>query len=134
MDNARGAYADAGVEAELAPFFRDIASRLGAAHLVIGRSGASTVCELAVAGKPSVLIPLKIAIDDDQAENAQVLVGVGAAVRVRETFLTPPVLAEVLSALMSDYPRLSAMAAAARGVARPDAAERLADVVEETAG
>jgi UDP-N-acetylglucosamine--N-acetylmuramyl-(pentapeptide) pyrophosphoryl-undecaprenol N-acetylglucosamine transferase len=133
MAAARRIYLDAGVEAELAPFFRDIASRLGAAHLVVGRAGASTVCEIAAAGKPSVLIPLKIALDDDQGQNATVMYEAGAAMRLRETFLTAPVLAEVLSALLSDPARLTAMATAARALARPDAAERLADLVEETA-
>lgn len=133
MLEARAQYRDAGVEAELAPFFRDIASRLGGAHLVVGRAGASTVCELAVAGKPSLLVPLKIAIDDDQLKNAVVLRDAGAAVIMREDFASPPVLAEILLNLLEDPARLSTMAASARAIGRPDAAERLADVVEATA-
>jgi len=134
LDLARRLYADAGVAAQVAPFFRDMAGRLAAAHLVIGRSGASTVCELAVAGRPSILIPLGIALDDDQGQNARVLAEAGAAVVLRESELTREGLTGVLAALLGDPARLAAMAAAARSVARPDAAERLADVVETVAG
>ncbi|HEX4096877.1 MAG TPA: UDP-N-acetylglucosamine--N-acetylmuramyl-(pentapeptide) pyrophosphoryl-undecaprenol N-acetylglucosamine transferase, partial [Caulobacteraceae bacterium] len=73
IEMARAAYAEVMVEAEIAPFFRDMASRLKEAHLVIGRAGASTCCELAVAGKPSILAPLKVALDNDQGENARLL-------------------------------------------------------------
>ncbi len=131
MDNARAIYRNAMVEAEIAPFFRDMAGRLGAAHLVVGRSGASTVCELAVAGKPSILVPLKIALDDDQGQNARLLAEAGAAEVAREDVLTVDVMAGALETLLNDPARLSRMAAAARSVARPDAAERLADVVEQ---
>jgi UDP-N-acetylglucosamine transferase subunit ALG13 len=89
LDLARTAYAEAGVEAEVAPFFPHMASRLEKAHLVIGRAGASTVCELAVAGKPSVLIPLKIAADDHQTHNAKLLADAGAAEVIREDKFTP---------------------------------------------
>jgi UDP-N-acetylglucosamine--N-acetylmuramyl-(pentapeptide) pyrophosphoryl-undecaprenol N-acetylglucosamine transferase len=133
MDAAQATYHAAGVEFELAPFFSDMAERLAAAHLVIGRSGASTVCELAVAGKPSVLIPLKIALDDDQGQNAALLAEAGGAVVLREADLSAERLAETLRGLLGDPGRLAAMAAAARTVARPDAAERLADLVEKTA-
>lgn len=133
MDSARATYRNAMVEAEIAPFFRDMAGRLGAAHLVVGRAGASTVCELAVAGKPSILVPLKIALDDDQGQNARVLAEAGGAEIAREDVLTVDVMAQALETLLNNPARLSRMAAAARSVARPDAAERLADVVEETA-
>ena len=133
IDLARGIYAEAGVEAETAPFFRDMAQRLAAAHLVVGRSGASTVCELAVAGRPAVLIPLKIALDDDQGRNAAVLARAGGAEVITEDGLTAERLSEILVRLLCDPQGLARMAAAARSVARPDAAERLADVVEATA-
>ncbi len=133
LDYARRVYADAGVLAELAPFFRDMAGRLAAAHLVIGRAGASTVCELAVAGRPSILVPLRIALDDDQGQNARVLAEAGAAEIAREEDLTPETLAAALAALLGNPRRLAKMAAAARRVAVPDAAERLADLVEATA-
>jgi UDP-N-acetylglucosamine--N-acetylmuramyl-(pentapeptide) pyrophosphoryl-undecaprenol N-acetylglucosamine transferase len=133
MDNARRIYADAMVSAEIAPFFRDMASRLAAAHLVIGRAGASTVCEIAVAGKPSILVPLKIALDDDQGQNARLLSEAGAAEVAREDELTAPVMTAALKKLIGSPGRLAKMAAAARKVAKPDAADRLADVVEKTA-
>jgi UDP-N-acetylglucosamine--N-acetylmuramyl-(pentapeptide) pyrophosphoryl-undecaprenol N-acetylglucosamine transferase len=133
IDGARAIYQDAGVVFELAPFFRDMAGRLADAHLVIGRAGASTVCELAVAGKPAILIPLKIALDDDQGQNAALLADAGAAVVLREDVLSVDSLAAALAALLDDPRKLAAMSQAARSVARPDAAERLADLVEKTA-
>lgn len=133
MDIARGIYADALVEAEIAPFFRDMASRLRDAHLVIGRAGAGTVCEFAVAGRPSILVPLAAALDDDQGHNAKYLADAGGAEIAREHQLTVDSLAGALAKLLGNPPRLARMAAAARSVAMPDAAERLADLVERTA-
>jgi UDP-N-acetylglucosamine--N-acetylmuramyl-(pentapeptide) pyrophosphoryl-undecaprenol N-acetylglucosamine transferase len=133
LDFARGVYANAGVEAEIAPFFDGMAPRLGAAHLMIGRAGASTVCEVAVAGRPSILVPLKIALDDDQGQNARLLAEAGAAEVLREDVLSAGSLAALLKRLLEDPARLSSMAAAAKAVAKPDAADRLADVVEQTA-
>ena len=133
MNVARRAYRDAVVDAEIAPFFRDIASRLRDAHLVIGRAGAGSVCEFAVAGKPSILAPLAIALDDDQGENAKLLADAGAAEVARENQLTVETLATALVTLLNNPARLARMAEGARAVAIPDAAERLADVVEQTA-
>jgi UDP-N-acetylglucosamine--N-acetylmuramyl-(pentapeptide) pyrophosphoryl-undecaprenol N-acetylglucosamine transferase len=133
MNFARRAYRDANVEAEIAPFFRDIASRLRDAHLVIGRSGAGTVCEFAIAGKPSILVPLAIALDDDQGQNARLLADAGGAEVARESQLTVESLAKGLEKLLGNPARLVRMASAARSVAIADAAERLADVVEQTA-
>ncbi|MDP3852390.1 undecaprenyldiphospho-muramoylpentapeptide beta-N-acetylglucosaminyltransferase [Phenylobacterium sp.] len=133
MDNARRIYANAMVEAEIAPFFRDMAGRLRDAHLVIGRSGAGTVCELAVAGKPAILIPLAIALDDDQGQNARVLAEAGGAEVARESQLTVDVMTSALEKLLTNPERLVRMAAGSRSVAKPDAAERLADLVEKTA-
>ena len=133
VEAARKAYAEALVEAETAPFFRDMASRLGQAHLVIGRAGASTCCELAAAGKPAILVPLKIALDDDQGQNARLLAEAGAAQVMAEDDLTPESLAEALAGLLGHPGKLATMAAAARSVAVPDAAEKLADLVEKTA-
>jgi UDP-N-acetylglucosamine--N-acetylmuramyl-(pentapeptide) pyrophosphoryl-undecaprenol N-acetylglucosamine transferase len=133
MNTARRAYQDAVVDAEVAPFFRDMASRMRDAHLVVGRAGAGTVCELAVAGKPSILVPLAIALDDDQGNNARLLVDVGAAEMAREAQLTVDSMASALATLLSDPARLQRMSEAARSVAKPDAAERLADLVEQTA-
>ncbi len=133
MDLARRIYADALVKAEVAPFFRDMAGRLRDAHLVIGRAGASTVCELAVAGKPSLLVPLKIAADDHQTFNARLLADADAAAVAPEDELTVDTLAGALNALLRDPAWLENMARGARSVARPDAAEKLADLVERTA-
>ena len=133
MDEARRVYANAMVSAEVAPFFRDMAGRLAAAHLVIGRAGASTVTEIAVAGRPSILVPLKISLDDDQGQNARVLREAGAAEVAREDDLTQPALTAALAALLGNPRRLAKMAAAARRVAVPDASERLAGLVEATA-
>ncbi|MEO8113589.1 MAG: UDP-N-acetylglucosamine--N-acetylmuramyl-(pentapeptide) pyrophosphoryl-undecaprenol N-acetylglucosamine transferase, partial [Phenylobacterium sp.] len=132
MEIARRIYRDAVVDAEVAPFFRDIASRLAAAHLVIGRSGAGSVCEFAVAGKPAILVPLAVALDDDQGQNAKLLADAGGAEVAREAQLTVGSLASALEKLLTNPDRLARMAAASRSVAIPDAAERLADVVEQT--
>jgi len=133
LDSARSTYIDAGVDAQVAPFFREMAGRLGAAHLMIGRAGASTCCEIAVAGVPSVLIPLKIAMDDHQTFNARLLTDAGAAVVIDEDSLTVDSLANTLQSLLSDPDKLAAMSAAARSVAQPDAAAKLADLVEQVA-
>lgn len=133
LEGARRVYADALVQAELAPFFRDMAGRLARAHLVIGRAGASTVSEVAVAGRPSILIPLKVALDDDQGQNALVLADAGGTEIAREDALTQPKMTQALHTLLTNPRRLAKMASAARSVARPDAAERLADLLEATA-
>jgi UDP-N-acetylglucosamine--N-acetylmuramyl-(pentapeptide) pyrophosphoryl-undecaprenol N-acetylglucosamine transferase len=133
MEIARRTYRNAVVDAEIAPFFRDMASRLAAAHLVIGRSGAGSVCEFAVAGKPAILVPLAIALDDDQGQNAKLLADAGGAEIARESQLTVASLSSALEKLLTNPARLARMAAASRAVAIPDAAERLADVVEATA-
>ena len=133
LEGAIKAYKNAVVPAEIAPFFRDMAGRLSRAHLVIGRAGASTCCELAVAGRPSILIPLKIAADDHQRFNAKLLADAGGAEVAEEDVLTLQLFTKALTTLLSDPARLTRMAAAARSVAVPDAAEHLADLVEKTA-
>ncbi len=132
IEQAQKIYKDAEIEAEIAPFFGNMAERLGRAHLVIGRSGASTVCELAVAGKPSILIPLKIAADDHQTWNAEVLKEAKAAVVIREEEFTAERLAEELRTLLDALALLPVRAAAAKSVAKPEAARLLADLVERT--
>lgn len=133
LEAARQTYLEAGIEAEVAPFFRDMAGLLSTAHLVIGRAGASTCSELAVAALPSVLVPLKIATDDHQTLNAKALVDAGAALVIAEDDLTPERLAGAVRPLLSDPSRLAAMSAAAHTAAIPDAARRLADLVEAAA-
>ncbi len=134
LEGAIKAYKAALVPAEIAPFFRDMAGRLGRAHLVIGRSGASTCCELAVAGRPAILVPFKAAADDHQRFNAKLLADAGGAEVAVEDVLTLEVFVKALTRLLGDPERLVRMAAAARSVAVPDAAEHLADLVEKTAG
>jgi UDP-N-acetylglucosamine--N-acetylmuramyl-(pentapeptide) pyrophosphoryl-undecaprenol N-acetylglucosamine transferase len=123
-------YARLGAAAEIAPFFSDLPLRLANAHLVLSRSGASTVLELAVVGRPSILVPLPHSLDDDQGHNAQILVGAGAALMRRQSTITPESLAADLTELLSDPGRLAGMAAAAKGRARTNATQLLGDMVE----
>lgn len=133
LDSAREVYAEAAIQAEVAPFFRDMASRLGQAHLMIGRAGASTCSELAVAGVPSILVPLKIATDDHQRLNAKALADAGASLVILEDDVTVDRLSEAVQTMLSDPAALERRSVAARSVGIPDAAERLADLVEASA-
>lgn len=127
-------YREAGIKAEVAPFFADLPARMAQSHLIISRSGASTVAELAVIGRPAVLVPLPHALDQDQRANAGVLEKAGAAITLLQKDFTPERVAMELGALLSDPARLAAMAASAKTVGVPDAAERLADLVLKVAG
>ncbi|HVC63391.1 MAG TPA: undecaprenyldiphospho-muramoylpentapeptide beta-N-acetylglucosaminyltransferase [Acetobacteraceae bacterium] len=131
LDRVRAAYAQAGIAAELAGFFPDVAHRLARAHLVIARAGASTVAELAVAGRPSILVPLPGAIDDHQSANARALSDSGGASVIAQRDFSAVALAERLVLLLDAPDMLAHAARAARGVARPDATARLADLVED---
>ncbi len=126
----RDAYAGLGIPAEIAAFFPDIANRLSTAHLVIARAGASTIAELACAGRPSILVPLPHAIDDHQSGNARALAEAGAAIVMPQKGFTAAALAERLARLLDDAAELGHMAAAAAPLARPDAARSLADRVQ----
>jgi UDP-N-acetylglucosamine--N-acetylmuramyl-(pentapeptide) pyrophosphoryl-undecaprenol N-acetylglucosamine transferase len=130
LERVKAAYAADGISAELSPFFPDVAARLVAAHLVIARAGASTVAELAVAGRPSILVPLPGAIDDHQSANARALAEAGGAWVMPQPQFTPALLAERLARLLADAAGLTAAAVAARGQARANAASLLADLVE----
>jgi UDP-N-acetylglucosamine--N-acetylmuramyl-(pentapeptide) pyrophosphoryl-undecaprenol N-acetylglucosamine transferase len=130
LETARSIYAAAGIEAEVAPFFGDMARRLATTHLVIGRAGASTCSELAVAALPSLLIPLKIAMDDHQRFNAASLADAGGAEVVLEDEASVERLTASLLSLLGDPARLAAMSAGARSAALPDATVELADMVE----
>jgi UDP-N-acetylglucosamine--N-acetylmuramyl-(pentapeptide) pyrophosphoryl-undecaprenol N-acetylglucosamine transferase len=127
------AYASLSVAAEIAPFFADLPARLAASHLVISRSGASTVAELAAIGRPSILVPLPHALDQDQFANAGILERAGGALRLQQHDFTPQRLADEIAVLAGKPQRLVAMAAAAQSVGRLDAAERLADLVLQVA-
>lgn len=126
-------YAEAGVRAEVSPFFSDMGAKLAAANLVIARAGASTVTELQVAGRPAILVPFAAAADDHQTANAAGLTSVGAADVLTEAQFTPDALAALLERRLSDPHGLSVRAAAARAAAKPDAARTLADLAESVA-
>jgi UDP-N-acetylglucosamine--N-acetylmuramyl-(pentapeptide) pyrophosphoryl-undecaprenol N-acetylglucosamine transferase len=130
----QGTYAKLGVAAEVAPFFNDLPARMATAHLIIGRSGASTVAELSAIGRPSILVPLPHALDQDQFHNAGVLQAAGGAIRIEQKDFTPDRLAAEISRLAADPATLAVMAAAAKTAGAPDAAERLADLVTKIAG
>ncbi len=134
MARVRAVYDRLKINAELAPFFSDLPARLASSHLVVSRSGAGTVAELAAIGRPSILVPLPGAIDQDQFANAGVLSQTDAALRIPQSEFTPDRLASEISALAAEPARLTTMAANARKVGRLDAAERLADLVMKVAG
>ncbi len=129
----RAAYERMGVPVEIAPFFRDLPQRMARSHLVISRSGASTVAELAAIGRPSILVPLPHALDQDQRANAQVLETAGGAIMFEQVRFTPDRLATEIARLAANRPALAAMATAAHGCGILDAADRLADLVTQVA-
>jgi UDP-N-acetylglucosamine--N-acetylmuramyl-(pentapeptide) pyrophosphoryl-undecaprenol N-acetylglucosamine transferase len=126
IEALKAAYQAAGVSGELLPFIDDMAERYASADLVICRSGALTVAELAAVGVASVLVPFPHAVDDHQTGNARFLADAGAAVLLPQTELTPQRLAALLQEMNRE--RLLVMAEKARGRARPDATARVADV------
>ncbi len=127
LERVRAAYAGTGIHAEQASFFSDMPALLARAHLVIARAGASTVAELAVAGRPAILVPLPGAIDDHQSANARGLADAGAAWLLAQAQFSAPALAALLTELLSAPARLVAAAQAAAAQGRPHAAAALAD-------
>jgi UDP-N-acetylglucosamine--N-acetylmuramyl-(pentapeptide) pyrophosphoryl-undecaprenol N-acetylglucosamine transferase len=134
LAEVRQTYAGANVRSQVEPFFHDMQDRLAAAHLVIARAGASTVTELAVAGRPAILVPLAIAMDDHQTANAEHMVGAGAADILDEGRFTVDALKSLLSERLGNIGVLAARAKAARALGQPDAARDLADLAEQAAG
>jgi UDP-N-acetylglucosamine--N-acetylmuramyl-(pentapeptide) pyrophosphoryl-undecaprenol N-acetylglucosamine transferase len=134
MTRVRAVYERLKINAELAPFFTDLPARLSSNHLIVSRSGAGTVAELAAIGRPSILVPLPGSIDQDQFANAGVLLKANGALRIAQADFTSDRLAAEISALAAEPAQLAAMAAGARTVGRLDAAERLADLVVKVAG
>ena len=130
----RDAYARLGTSAEVAPFFADLPARMAQSHLVISRSGASTVAELAAIGRPAILVPLPHALDQDQLANATVLEQAGGAIRIDQAAFTPEKLAANIAAVAVEPDRLAIMAQRARSAGAIDAAERLAELVLTVAG
>jgi len=134
LEAVRKVYARLGVTADCAPFFADLPARMAAAHLVVSRSGASTVAELSAIGRPALLVPLPHALDQDQLANAGALERAGGAITIVQRDFTPERLAAEIGRLAGDPAALAGMAAGAKSAGTLDAAERLADVVLTTAG
>jgi UDP-N-acetylglucosamine--N-acetylmuramyl-(pentapeptide) pyrophosphoryl-undecaprenol N-acetylglucosamine transferase len=134
IESVQSAYRQAGIKSDVARFYNDLPQRMARAHLIISRSGASTVSELAVIGRPAILIPYPYAMDDHQAANAAVMECAGAAWAVRQEKLDAQKLAQLLQDIFSNPAELTRRAAAAHALGRPDAALRLADLVENVGG
>src|SRR6202040_262239 len=130
----RNAYARMGVAAEVEPFFQDLPRRMAQSHLVISRSGASTVAELAAIGRPAILVPFPGALDQDQLANAGVLEQAGGAIRIDQAAFTPEKLASEIARIAVEPDRLAIMAQRARATGALDAADRLAELVLRVAG
>jgi len=131
VDEARDAYAEVEVSAQVQPFIKDMAEAYGWADLVICRSGALTVAELAATGVASVLVPFAYAVDDHQTRNAEYLSAGNAAVILPQNSLDPQGLATALEPLLGDRNKLHSMAIAARKLALPDAAEKVVEACSE---
>ncbi|MEO0917324.1 MAG: UDP-N-acetylglucosamine--N-acetylmuramyl-(pentapeptide) pyrophosphoryl-undecaprenol N-acetylglucosamine transferase [Pseudomonadota bacterium] len=130
----RGVYAAAGIEVDVSPFFHDMPERLAAAHLVVCRSGASSVADISIIGRPSILIPLASAIRDEQTANARGLVDANAAVLIPESKLDPASLAEHIMVILTTPDVGKRMSENALSLGRPEAARTLADLVEHLVG
>lgn len=124
-------YKQAGIEAEVESYFLDIPARLSRADLVISRAGASSLSEIAVLGVPSLLVPLKIAMDDHQTSNAADLADRGAAIVLREDDFSAEKVTEIVSGLFADINKLDSMATAAKKAGVPKSAARVADMIEK---
>jgi UDP-N-acetylglucosamine--N-acetylmuramyl-(pentapeptide) pyrophosphoryl-undecaprenol N-acetylglucosamine transferase len=129
LPRVRDAYEQLQVGAEVSPFFSDLPARMAWSHLVVARSGASTVAELSVIGRPGILVPLPHALDQDQRANAGVLMEAGGAIRIDQTEFIPQRLAAEIATLAADPARLAGMAKAAKSIGLIAAADRLADLV-----
>jgi UDP-N-acetylglucosamine--N-acetylmuramyl-(pentapeptide) pyrophosphoryl-undecaprenol N-acetylglucosamine transferase len=133
-NDVQSAYAQAGVAAEVHKFIDDMPAFFARADLILCRSGASTVAEIAAAGKPAVFVPFPLASDDHQRRNAEALEQAGAAVVLEETKLDDIWLVDTLAALLEDSSRLLRMSKAARAMAHPDAAKDIAELAAKVAG
>ncbi|WP_347821653.1 UDP-N-acetylglucosamine--N-acetylmuramyl-(pentapeptide) pyrophosphoryl-undecaprenol N-acetylglucosamine transferase [uncultured Planktomarina sp.] len=135
-DRARvqAAYDDMGLRADVWSFFDDIPERMSEAQLVISRSGASSVADISVIGRPSIFVPLAAAIRDEQTANARELVAAGAARLLTEDAFTPEALAAEIQDILTNGPQAQSMAEAALRCAKPEAANTLVDMIEALAG
>ncbi len=134
IEAVRNRYAALNIPAELLTYIEDMPDRLGEAHLIIARAGASTIAELTAAGRPAILIPLPIATDDHQTANAREMAKAGGARMIAQTEFTPEVLAKQVEAIAGDPQALSNAAERALSVGRPHATSDLADLVERISG
>ena len=123
-------YAEAGIEADVQPFFHDVPRRMSEAQLVISRAGASSVADLTVIGRPSILIPFAAATGNHQVANAHGLVEKGSAILIQESAATPESLAENIELVLSNPDAALQMANSALTLGKPEAAQTLADMVE----
>lgn len=133
LDDASAGYDAAGVRADLRPFFDDVPERLAEAQLVVSRAGASTLADIATVGRPAILVPYAAAAGDHQSANARGPAEAGAAIVIPESKLSPTSLAEQMELVIGDPGGATRMARAAAALAVPDAAERLAALVERAA-
>jgi len=133
VDAVTKTYHASGVKAELATFFGDLPLRMARAHLVVARSGAGTVSELALIGRPAILVPLPHALDDNQTPNADALANAGGGWRIRQSELTPQKLATLLTEAFSSPAGLARRAHAARSIAKTEGTARVADAVQSLA-
>jgi UDP-N-acetylglucosamine--N-acetylmuramyl-(pentapeptide) pyrophosphoryl-undecaprenol N-acetylglucosamine transferase len=129
----REALRSSGIEGAVVEFIEDMPVAFAEADLVVCRAGASTVSELAAAGRPSILVPFPFAADDHQQKNAEAMVRAGAARLVTDREMTGPRLFQEIAALIAEPATLREMAARARGLGKPGAAQRAAEVLEEVA-
>jgi UDP-N-acetylglucosamine--N-acetylmuramyl-(pentapeptide) pyrophosphoryl-undecaprenol N-acetylglucosamine transferase len=134
LDRVRAFYRTEAIEADIRPFFDDVPARMAQAQLVIARAGASTIADLSVIGRPAILIPYAAAAEDHQTANARGLEAAGAAEVVPEARLTPEALSVRIAGILGDPARALAMSRAALAQGKPDAAERLARLVDALAG
>jgi UDP-N-acetylglucosamine--N-acetylmuramyl-(pentapeptide) pyrophosphoryl-undecaprenol N-acetylglucosamine transferase len=132
-ERAAQGYANAGVKAEVEPFFADIPRRLSEAQLVVSRAGASSLADIATIGRPSILVPLAIAIRDEQSANARGLVDAEAAILIPEKMLDAETLSGHIASVLSQPAAASRMAANALKLARPDATDALVALAERLA-
>ena len=128
IEKVQSIYKAAGVAAEVAPFFKDLPGRIASSHLIVSRAGASTVTEIATIGRPSILVPLGIAMDDHQAGNARVLSDVGASILLPESDFTIDRLSNELQKLFLDQAKLAKMASLTRDRVKLNAGARLAEL------
>jgi len=134
LDDLKARYDDIGVDADIRAFFDDMPDRLAASHLVISRAGASSVAELAAAGRPAILIPFAGAMDDHQTENARQLETAGGGICLAESGTDAAALAKQMAGLLSDRSNLAEMGRKARNLAATDAADTIASYALDLAG